>query len=261
MMKNNTLATVLAVSAFMLLNAAGAQGLESPPLYAAVECMKSKSPGYPGLETDIWQPMHQELVNQGQQYSWSVYWVLYGDRSRCDYYVVTTYLGDEQLNSHDDIQQLFEEVHPGQDFTAAMAATWDARDLVATELWAGVDSTAIGEHRYAAVNKMMASDPDAYERMETQIFKPGHQALVDDGHRAGWAMYSLVTPFGSSIPYNYSTVDFSNLLSPVPMAQAMMTANPGRDLDKLQELLDLRDQVSSETWLFITGTTPPQDGR
>jgi len=259
-MKNrNTLAAIVAVTAIACSSVVVAQGQDAPPLYAAVECMKSTSPGYTSLETDVWQPMHQELVEQGKQYSWSLYWVLYGDRSTCDYYVVTTYLGDEQLNSHSDTQKLFEKVHPKKNFAAAMDKTWQARELVATELWTGVDNTAIAEHRYAVVNKMMARDPDAYERMETQVFKPGHQALVDGGHREGWAMYSLVSPLGSLIPYNYSTVDFSNQLSPVPMARAMMSANPGRDLEKLQQLLDLREQVSSETWLHITSTEAPQN--
>ena len=43
-------------------------------------------------------------------------------------------------------------------------------------------------------------------------------------------------------------------LDPVPMAEAMMSANPDRDLDALQELLELRDQVTSETWVLVAAT-------
>jgi hypothetical protein len=90
--------------------------------------------------------------------------------------------------------------------------------------------------------------------METRVFKPAHQALVDGGFRFGWAMYALVSPIGTSIPYNYSTVDFVDHLSPVPMADAMMAANPDRDLEALKELLALREQVSSETWALVKST-------
>jgi len=237
-----------------------AQNQEQPLLYVSVDCMKSTSPEYTSVEIDIWKSIHQELVSQGKRNSWALYRVLYGDRSKCDHYTVTTYLGGEQLNSDPAIDEVFTTVHPGKDFAGAMARTWESRHHVATELWVAVDGTQIRQHRYAVVNRMHADDPDAYERMESRVFKAGHQQLLDAGHRSGWAMYSLVTPSGTSIPYNYSTVDFSNHLNPVPMAEAMLTAHPDRDLDALQELLELRDHVSSETWVLVAATASPRDG-
>jgi hypothetical protein len=216
--------------------------------------MKSTTGDYASVELEIWQAMHQELVNKGDQNSWALYWVMYGDRSKCDYYTVTTHLGHEQLNGNRSIGEVFKAVHPGDDFAEAMARTWASRQHVATELWVAVDSTEISEHRFAVVNMMNAADPDAYERMESKVFKPGHEVLLADGHRSGWAMYTLVTPVGTSIPYNYSTVDFSNYLNPVPMAEAMLSANPDRDLDEMQDLLALRENVSSQTWLLIAAT-------
>lgn len=248
------MATVLAVPCIGF-----AQNQEQPLLYVSVDCMKSTSPEYTSVEIDIWKSMHQELVSQGKRNSWALYSVLYGDRSKCDHYTVTTYLGGDQLNSEPAIDEVFKAVHPGKDFAAAMARTWESRHHVATELWMAVDGTQIREHRYAVVNRMFAADPDAYERMESRVFKAGHQQLLDAGHRSGWAMYTLVSPIGSAIPYNYSTVDFSNHLNPVPMAEAMLAAHPDRDLDALQELLELRDHVSSETWMLVAATTSPPD--
>lgn len=233
-----------------------AQGAEPQRTYVAVECMQSTAPDYADLEETVWLPMHQVLVDSGQRNSWALYRVLYGDQSRCDHYAVTTFSGDEQLNSIPDWQAVFERAHPGKNSDKAMERTWAARRMLATELWIMVDSTSIGEHRYAVVNTMNAADPDAYERMESRVFKPGHQALVDAGHRAGWALYTLVSPVGSAIPYNYSTVDFSNQLSPVPMAEAMLQAHPDRDLDALQDMLRLREHVNSQTWVRVTGTRP-----
>ncbi len=90
--------------------------------------------------------------------------------------------------------------------------------------------------------------------MESQVFKAGHEVLVEQGHRAGWAVYALVSPLGSSIPYNYGTVDFVNDLGPAPMAKAMLAGNPDRDLDAMHELLELRDHVVSETWALVAAT-------
>lgn len=244
----------IAAAVYMLPGATLAAEDEPPPHYVAVDCMKSTSTDYVDLETELWLPMHQERVSQGKISSWALYWVQYGDRTDCDFYTVTTFMGADQLNANHDVKDVFAAVHPGRDLQQDMASTSKSRMHVATHLWLSVDRTAITKHRYAVVNMMNARDPDMYERMEMRVFKPGHQALVDSGHRSGWAMYQLITPLGSSIPYNYSTVDFMNDLNPVPMAEALMAANPGQDLDALEDLLQLRDQVSSETWMLIAAT-------
>jgi hypothetical protein len=254
MSKADTLIIGIAVCAIVISGAAFAQDAEQPPLYLSVDCMKSTSADYTNVELEIWQAMHQELVNQGKRNSWALYWVMYGDRSKCDYFTVTTYLGDEQLNHNPSIDEVFKTVHPDDDFAEAMARTWASRRHVATELWLAVDGTEVKEHRFAVVNMMNAFDPDAYEQMESRVFKAGHQALLDSGHRAGWGMYVLVAPTGTSTPYNYSTVDFSNVLNPVPMAEAMLAANPDRDLSEMHDLLELRKHVSSQTWSLITST-------
>jgi osmotically-inducible protein OsmY len=261
-MKTRTpmLLAVITSMALALPGTIRAEDGQQPALHIAVDCMKATAADYTSLETEIWQPMHQELVKQGKQESWALYWVQYGDRSKCDFYTVTSYRGEQQLNSEPSFAAAFAAVHPDDDFAAAMARTWAARAHVATELWVMVDSTVIKPHRFAVVNTMFARDPDAYERMETRVFKPGHQALLDGGYRSGWAMYALVTPLGTSMPYNYSTVDFSNRLDPVPMADAMLTANEGRDLEEMQALLQLRENYSSETWLLIAATTPATGG-
>ena len=222
--------------------------------YLAVECMKSTSPGYEQLELDVWKPMHQHLVDHGQRVSWALYRVAYGDRSRCDHYAVTTYASAAQLHVAPDFAGAFEAVHSGVDAGAMFGKTLAAREIVSTELWMQVDSTDVKPHRYAIVNRMYAEDPVAYESMESEVFKAGHETLITDGHRAGWAVYSLVSPLGSSIPYNYGTVDFVNDLGPVPMADAMLRGNPDRDLDAMHELLELREQVLSETWELIAST-------
>jgi hypothetical protein len=211
------------------------------------------------LETETWKPVHQHLVDEGKRRSWALYEVVFGDRSRCDYYTVMTFSDEQQLNAHADYTAAFAAVHTDKDASKLMAATLAARERVATELWMVTDQTEIQPYRYAVVNRMFASDPVAYERIESEIFKAGHQVLIDSGERAGWAVYALVSPIGSSIPYNYGTVDFINELGPVPMAEAMMAGNPDRDLDAMFELLALRDHVLSETWGLLAATNPRAD--
>ena len=254
---NNPILAVLLAA--LLPGTAIAQDQASPALYVSVDCMKSANPNYESVETDTWKPMHQHLVDTGKRAGWALYRVLYGDRSKCDYYTVTTFLGEEQLNAAIDYAEVFEAAHPGKDVDKAMQQTWTAREHAASELWMLVDRTEMQPHRYAVVNRMYAEDPVAYERMESEVFKAGHQALIDGGYRAGWAVYSLMSPLGSAVPYNYGTVDFVNDLNPVPMAEAMMAANPDRDLDAMNQLLEVREQVLSETWVLVARTDAPAE--
>lgn len=258
-MKTRTTLNALLLIAFgILLTPAVTVAQEGQPLYVSVDCMKSTATDYTNVETDIWQPMHQELVNRGKRNSWALYRVQYGDRSKCDFYTVTTYLGNEQLNVDPAYEDVFEAIHGKKGMAGAMARTLASREHVATELWVALDRTEMKPHRFAIVNLMYAEDPDVYERMESSIFKPVHQALVDSGYRAGWGVYALMAPTGTSTSYNYSTVDFVNEIGPVPMAESLLAAHPDRDLETLHEMLELREQVSSETWELVAATEQPQ---
>ncbi len=247
------------IAVLVVLAVAPAFAQDSTPTYIAVDCMRSTAADYEQIERETWQPVHQYLVKKGKRASWGFYGVVYGDRSRCDYYTATTYTSLEQLNADPGWEEAFAAVHPGMNLEKMMVKTRAARELVSTELWLQLDQTELKPFRFAIVNKMYAEDPLAYETMESKVFKAGHQVLVDRGQRSGWAIYTLVSPIGSSIPYNYGTVDFVNELGPVPMAEAMMEGNPDRDLDAMAELLELRDHVLSETWALITGTAAPAD--
>ncbi len=228
---------------------APAQGEVS--LYVTLDCTGA-GPNFERHAVETRLPVYQHMVDEGRQVSWSLYRVHYGDPSRCPYYAVSVYRGTEQLNNPMDYFEAFRAAIPKPDRGQPRSQPRG----VSTELWQIIDQTEIRPHRYAIVNWMHASDPVAYESMESKVFKAGHEQLIEKGFRAGWALYALVAPIGSSIPYNYGTVDFVNELGPVPMAEAMMTGNPDRDLDAMHELLDLRDQVLSETWALVAATTP-----
>ncbi len=247
------------IAVLAALTVAPAFAQDSTPTYIAVDCMRATAADYEQIERETWQPVHQYLVENGKRASWGFFGVVYGDRSRCDYHTVTTYSSLEQLNADPDWEEAFAAVHPRMNVEKVMEKTLAARELVSTELWLQLDQTELKPFRFAIVNKMYAEDPLAYETMESKVFKAGHQVLVDRGQRSGWAIYTLVSPIGSSIPYNYGTVDFVNELGPVPMAEAMMEGNPDRDLDAMAELLELRDHVLSETWALIAGTETPAD--
>lgn len=256
---SSSLAIFLAIAA--LPHWGSAQDTDQPTLYVQVDCMKSTSPDYTDVETEIWQPMHQEMVNQGKKNSWALYWVLYGDRSDCDYYTVNTYRGEDQLNDDTAYSDVFASVHPGEDWEEATSKTSASREMVSTELWTLIDSVRPTDFQYAVVNSMFAEDGSEYVQQEVEIFKPVMQALVDKGARAGWGLYQLSYPYGTSLTYNYGTVDFMTHLGPVPFMETIREVHPDREVAAImQEIEDARDLVHGEMWLLLARTQEPAMG-
>ncbi len=249
----NVLTVLLAAVAIPSVGAAQ-EGAEATR-YVQVECMKSTSPDYVDVETEIWQPMHQEAVKQGKLASWAFYGVLYGDLSDCDYYIVTTFRGLEQLNADRPFSDYFAIAHPGKNWDEAMKRTAASRSHVRTELGIWLEAVPPTDHRFVSVNQMYAEDGADYLEFEREIWKPIHQALVDDGHSAGWAIYGLDTPHGASIPYNYVTIDYLERLGPRPIAETIRSVHPEMEVAAIfQEGPEVRDHLLSETWVLLAGT-------
>ena len=257
-MSPRNLLVAAVVAAFVLPTAVSADDHAQQPILIVSHCMKSASADYMGVETEIWLPMHQENVNQGNLNSWALYWVEFGDRSKCDFYVVESYLGQDQFNAADQSgASVFETVHPGKDISKAMARTMNSRQMVESTFWWAVDGVEIGPHSRATVNYMQADDPKAYLEMESELFKPVHQALVDAGHRKGWGVYGLIAPTSDARPYNFVTVDFFDSWGPVPMGETFASVHPDKDSAKIGDTVNAsRQMVENHTLLLIAATEP-----
>jgi len=229
---------------------------KNEPVFIISHCMKVKSQNYLSVEKDMWLPMHQELVNQGKKKNWALYRVLYGDRSNCDYYVIESYVGEEQLSeAHDSLEEIFNKVHPGQNIEEAMNKTESSRDMASTSLWVKIDTVGIKPHTFVTVNWMNAKEPDKYISLERNIWKPIHQELLNKGHIAGWGLYALASPRGSLQGYNFATVDFSNKLGPLPIESALKSVHPNKNIDDIfDEASTVREDVYSQTWVKIANT-------
>ena len=245
------------IAAVFTMQGAFAQD-DEPTLFLEAHCMKAKTADYIGIETDVWLPVHQQLVNDGRKNSWALYSVKYGDRSKCTHYTVETYSGAEQFNSSGDYGSVFTQVHSGKDVSELFSSTIAARDMNESLLWITLDSTPIGEYTHIQVNWMQAEDPEAYVKMEREVFKPIHEAMLEEGRGAGWILYWLASPSGSSVPFNYATVDLrKGLLLSQPDEDIWAKVHPGVQPATVFEKMEMnRKQVRTETWELIASTKP-----
>lgn len=112
------------------------------PLVVSVAFMKvdpSKHEEYRRLEREIWRPMHQERIRQGQMRSWTVYAVRFpgGTKRDYDYAVVNTY--NSMADMERSIVDLVPRIHPNLPLDELSRRTGAARELVRGEMWYRID--------------------------------------------------------------------------------------------------------------------------
>jgi hypothetical protein len=112
------------------------------PVVVEVGCMKVdplKNAEYLKLEHDIWKPMHQERIRQGQMRSWTLYAVRYpaGSHRECDYRTLNTYSSLADMDR--SIEDVAAKVHPTLPLAELRRRTVSGRDFAHGELWYQVD--------------------------------------------------------------------------------------------------------------------------
>ena len=261
------------VFSILILSSALAQS-DSPTLYVKVDYMKV-APGneedYVNVERTTWKPIHEARMKAGIITNWSLYSVEYPYGTNADYTYATVNIYDDFSKMKDDYpESVMQTAHPDvneNQFGEMMAKTLASRDLVRSELWVMHDSVQPDQPApYIHVNymKVPSGQGQEYLKLEREIWKPVHQAAKDAGHRAGWAVYSLMYPGGTQRPYNYGTVDFfdefSDLVVGIP-EEVFKKAHPSASEEGWDEIwqrtANARDLVRRELWALVDQVAAP----
>lgn len=178
-------------------------------LYLLFEFMKVE-PAQEGayLETEeFWAGIHKQRALAGETIGWDL-WALQPSGTDQGYQYLTVNLFDsmEAMMKGTTGAALLEhakKAYPDmteQAVTAKFNATSDTRDLAVRLYLKEVDLTTGGpemkEGTVAQIAMMKESDP-SYEKMESEIFKPLHQQMVDGGAKSSWGMLRVLLPGGS----------------------------------------------------------------
>ncbi|MDX1531290.1 MAG: hypothetical protein R3362_07175 [Rhodothermales bacterium] len=97
-----------------------------------------------------------------------------------------------------------------------------------------------------------------YVATERGVWMPIHLARMTRGLMNGWAMYTLIFPRGTTMPYNYGTVDFyseaGDVVAPFT-EEALREAHPNATEADLTDMFERtetsRDIFKSELWTLL----------
>ena len=177
---------------------------------------------YLKLET-AWKKIHERNIAAGKQISWVLDRVLSPSGSSTEYNYVTRNTFDNAAdlanyltngpNMPDDLEAFFSD-----DELKLVMKTGEIRSLVKEEIWTTVDGVFAEDMSDAKIHVFNFFDhpkgktQSDHFKMENDIWKPVHTARVADGKMRGWALVSMMSPSGSSMPYHEATVDvYTNL--------------------------------------------------
>lgn len=191
-----------------------------PVSYLKVDYMKvapGKTAEYLDVEKTIWKPIHRERVKAGKITGWYLYSVMYPAGTSAEYNYVTVSIFDKFTQTEEEYpQEHLKMAHPGvtdKKMDEMMARTIAARELVRSELWQLNDWVPFDKpapYHWANFMRVVPGREGEYLQLEREIWKPIHSTYKRLGHTAGWAVYTLMFPFGTDYPYNFGTVDFYN---------------------------------------------------
>ncbi len=206
-------------------NAQQASQSPMPTQFVVLNYMKvtpGKGDDYLRLEEQVWKPLHQQRIKNKEMVAWRLYEVPFTADTRREYdYVTANVYATMAATEATGLLAAFQQLHPGNAGTTLLTQTGAARQIVRSELWELVDQTSptgtanapAPPSKYLTLDFMRSKPGGNYEAVERELWKPIHQDRAKSGAAAGWQLYALVLPGGTSYPYDYATVNSMSSLS------------------------------------------------
>lgn len=219
-----------------------------------------------------WQPLHQDLVNEGEMVYWGLFEIAYprGSAQRYNYATIRIY-DDLPVIEHtlqeNRYQTAYQKNHTG-DWAQFRAATTESREVVKGELFEIVSTTG---HDYHTMGRFIEMDymntPEGgegiYVTYENTYWKPMQEQRIAQGLMTGWDLWGLKYPSGSGQTYDFATVNFfdtySDLSAPDYPPEVISGAHPdfteGRFEILAIETITIRSMVEMQLWIRLDQTT------
>jgi hypothetical protein len=246
----------LFVLGFVILMTVSVKAQEkSKSLYLLFEFMQvndEQGSDYWAVET-FWSGIHQQRVADKSILGWDL-WSLTpsGTKQGSQYLTVTLFpsLKDMlQAIGSLDVMAYAKKAYPkmtDKELNAMMDKTVKSRDLANQVLFQEVDKTKddfqMKVGTLATLDIMKQLD-DSYEKVESDIFKPWHQEMVDKGKKGTWGLLRSIFPAGT-MAYG-SHITFSMYKDAAQLADFM--EGSGGDMN-LTTQLAVKEGLKTREW-------------
>jgi len=167
---------------------------------------------------DFWSGIHKQRVADKSILGWDM-WALVpsGTKQGPNYLTVTIFKSlKDMLNAVNswDVMAYAKKAYPNktdEELAEMMDKTVQSRELVYQNLHIGIDQTKdefeMKVGMIVTLDFMKQAD-GSYEQAESEIFKPWHQQLIDDGKKGHWGLVKAILPVGSQAYFTHIAYSF-----------------------------------------------------
>lgn len=201
---------------------------------------------------DFWEKIHEQRAASGDIIGWDLWQLLPGGEDQGYQYLTVTVFDDpiKMMNAGQGVMESARMAYPDlsdEELENRVNLAGGSRDL-AVRLFLHVKDRTAGDYEMkegmiAAMDLMKAKEGqyEAYEKAESEVFKPWHQKFVDGGVKGEWQLLEVLVPQGSDVYTTHLTVnmfdDWQQMLDSYEFDGGMTT-----EIDKkMQEGLKTRD--------------------
>jgi len=188
-------------------------------LYLVFEFMKvdnEQEGAYANTEA-FWEKIHAQRVKNGDVIGWDL-WVLGpgGEDQGYQYMTVNLYNDPVKMVDGGNFEAALKAAYPdmsNEDLTKKFDETSKSRDLAIRYYLEQIDTTTpefdmpLGTVASIDMMKVDLGSYSKYEKAESEIFKPMHQKMVDEGKKGNWGLLRLISPIGSDAYASHITVN------------------------------------------------------
>ena len=250
---------------------------ESPTVYLEINKIKKQNDDFMPMMNELVTPFIQERIKNGTQLMAVVFRVQFPTSSDAtyDYVVMDVYDDFDDLHLGDKrFMETANGAFPFADIPKMTKRYETAQKNMGSEVFVIQDEAFPGSGgapnsgaaKFVQVNHMKVSEANmgAYAKMESEVFKPIHQARGKEGTMWDWTLAQRIMPFGSEWDNTFLTFDVFSEWGDIAggnMDAMMAKVHPGKDADAIwKKMTDLREVRRSETWEIVKViNSPSQD--
>lgn len=211
-------------------------------LYLILEFMRvdnSQESLYQDVE-GLWEKLHQERVKNGDIIGWDLWSLKPGGEDQGFQYMTSTLFDNpvQMMSGAGDWEKAFEAAtkNMSKEDLETFDKTSESRDL-AVRIYAEMISETTGDNpmplgTLAQLDfmKVDLGNYESYEKAEMEVFKPMHQADVDNNYKEYWGLMRFMLPYGSDTHASHMTVNMFTVYD-----QVFMERKPGPELTESQK--------------------------
>lgn len=167
---------------------------------------------------EFWEKIHEQRAASGDIIGWDLWQLLPGGEDQGYQYMTVTIFDDpvKMMNAGERVLESGKMAYPDlsdEELENRINLAGGSRDL-AVRLFLKVIDRTEGDYQMkpgmiAQMDLMKAEQGqfDAYEKAETETFKPWHQKYIDGGVKGQWHLLEVLVPQGSDVYTTHITVN------------------------------------------------------